>query len=256
MHAVWQEALGRLFLAPVKPEGSLVLDVGTGTGIWCMDMGDQHPSAEIFGVDLSPSQPTSVPANVSFLIEDVEDCGTWRRRFDFIHIRGMNGAITDWLRLIPHYYQNLQPGGWMEVKDLDLRLYSEDGSLRDDHALHRWYTKLNEGLERYGKSLRSGEELSTAMSQAGFENLAIARNPLPIGPWPRDTRLKTIGRYNFWQLWEDLEGGSLKPFLNGLGWARSDLETLLAEVKNDLMDPQIHSIVDSYAHLIDYIGDC
>lgn len=255
MHIVWQMMQGRLFLAPFKPENSLVLDIGAGTGRWCIDMGDQHPSTEIFGVDLSPSQPTRVPPNVSFVIEDVEDGWMWQRPFGLIHIRCMNAAIMDWPRLISHYYRNLQPGGWMEIKDLELRLYSEDGSLRDDHALQRWYTKLNEGLERSGKSLLSSQEVYTAMSQAGFTNLAIAKDPLPIGPWSRDGRLKTIGWYNLWQLSEDLEGASLKPFLNRLDWARSELETLLAEVQNDLMDPKIHSMVDSYAHLIGYVGD-
>ena len=144
----------------------------------------------------------------------------------------------------------------MEVKDLEPRLYSEDGSLRDDHALHRWYTKLNEGLERSGKSLRSGEELYTAISEAGFENLHIVRNKLPIGIWPEDGRLATIGLYNSVQLLEDLEGASLRPFLNKLRWTPSDLEALLVDVRNDLKNPQIHAIVDSYAHLIGYMGDC
>lgn len=34
-----------------------VLDVGTGTGIWCVDFGDEHPEAEILGVDLSATFP-------------------------------------------------------------------------------------------------------------------------------------------------------------------------------------------------------
>lgn len=37
-----------------------VLDVGTGTGIWAIEMADQHPGAEIVGTDLSPIQPNWV----------------------------------------------------------------------------------------------------------------------------------------------------------------------------------------------------
>jgi methylase of polypeptide subunit release factors len=34
-----------------------ILDVGTGTGIWAMDMGDKFPNAHVIGNELSPIQP-------------------------------------------------------------------------------------------------------------------------------------------------------------------------------------------------------
>ena len=45
---------------PNLPEAKVkrVLDVGTGTGIWAIDFGDEHPEAEVIGVDLSPIQPS------------------------------------------------------------------------------------------------------------------------------------------------------------------------------------------------------
>ncbi|KAI8159340.1 Secondary metabolism regulator LAE1 [Colletotrichum sp. SAR 10_70] len=50
----------RLGLAPQCQEGATVgrvLDVGTGTGTWAIDFGDEHPEAEVLGVDLSATQP-------------------------------------------------------------------------------------------------------------------------------------------------------------------------------------------------------
>lgn len=34
-----------------------ILDLGTGTGIWAIDMADKYPDAEVIGVDLSVIQP-------------------------------------------------------------------------------------------------------------------------------------------------------------------------------------------------------
>lgn len=68
---------GRLITAPIGKYPQRVLDVGCGTGIWSIDMGklliselfceeimlltkilgDEYPSAQILGVDLSPTQP-------------------------------------------------------------------------------------------------------------------------------------------------------------------------------------------------------
>lgn len=62
---------GALHLCPVEdPEE--ILDLGTGTGIWAIDMADLYPTAQIIGTDLSPVQPSWVPPNCKFEIDDFE----------------------------------------------------------------------------------------------------------------------------------------------------------------------------------------
>lgn len=63
---------GRLHFAPIADDFTpkRILDVGTGTGAWAMDMGDTYPEARVIGVDLSPIQSNAVPPNVHFYIED------------------------------------------------------------------------------------------------------------------------------------------------------------------------------------------
>ncbi|KAL7266005.1 NAD(+) salvage pathway protein, partial [Rhizina undulata] len=66
---------GELFLAPVGEDWNpqRILDIGTGSGIWAIDMADQYPSAEVIGVDLSPIQPNWVPPSLKFEVDDIED---------------------------------------------------------------------------------------------------------------------------------------------------------------------------------------
>lgn len=64
IHHVYFRLLNdRLFLAPINPDGMKILDIGTGTGIWPIHLGDLHPGASlIVGNDLSAIQPQWVPA--------------------------------------------------------------------------------------------------------------------------------------------------------------------------------------------------
>ncbi|EPQ64713.1 hypothetical protein BGT96224_A20736 [Blumeria graminis f. sp. tritici 96224] len=54
---------GKAIFAPLKNPQRIV-DMGTGTGIWAIDVGDQYPEAHVVGIDLSPIQPKWVAPNV------------------------------------------------------------------------------------------------------------------------------------------------------------------------------------------------
>lgn len=59
MRLCWDNKLHQSPLA----DPQRILDIGTGTGIWAIDMADKYPMSEVIGTDLSPIQPDWVPAN-------------------------------------------------------------------------------------------------------------------------------------------------------------------------------------------------
>ena len=48
----------KLYQAPIGDKPESIIDIGTGTGIWAIEMGDLFPDSKIIGTDLSPTQPT------------------------------------------------------------------------------------------------------------------------------------------------------------------------------------------------------
>lgn len=233
-----------LHLAPIGPTPQRILDLGAGTGIWCINMGDQYPSAEVIGVDISANAPSLLPPNVRFEIDDVEDPWTYTAPFDLIHSSYMAGSIKDWPKLMTQCSEHLKPGGWVEFLDFDIDYYSRDGTLTSDHALRRWLTISYDAEKTTKRSLRPGKYLEQWVREAGFTNVAVVKSPLPLGTWPKDQRLKRIGLLNWTQLWEGLQGMSLRLYTDILGWGREDLEVFLAEVRKDLKDSSIHAMFD------------
>ena len=114
-HAIYTMTLGSLHFAPVSMPKQ-VLDIGTGTGIWAIEMGDEHPDAQILGTDLSPIQPELVPPNCIFEIDDCEMEWTWPdNHFDYIHIRDLHGSIRDWSKFMKEAFRCCKPGGLVEL---------------------------------------------------------------------------------------------------------------------------------------------
>lgn len=158
---------GRLFLAPIQAPLS-ILDIGTGTGTWAMEMADQFPGALVIGTDLSPIQPMWVPPNLQFEVSDCEDDWTFSSQFDLIHLRNMSGAITDWPKLLSQAHQFLKHEGWLDTANFHIWLESNNGALPEDSALARWRSLLAEGITRTGKDPHSARLVRERVEAAGF----------------------------------------------------------------------------------------
>lgn len=95
------------------------------------DFADANPSAEVIGIDISPIQPSWVPPNLRFEIEDAGLDWTYPDdSFDFIHLRYMHGAFSDWDKLYREAYRCLKPGGWIQQIEPDIEMHSEDPDLK------------------------------------------------------------------------------------------------------------------------------
>ncbi len=104
-----------------------------------MDFADEHPTAEVLGVDLSPTQPSFVPTNLSFEIDDLEQPWAFTTPFDFMFARMTVGAFADSAQFFQQAFEKLAPGGWVETLDIVNPVKADDGSLPPDAQLLKWF---------------------------------------------------------------------------------------------------------------------
>ncbi|KAH7403098.1 S-adenosyl-L-methionine-dependent methyltransferase [Cadophora sp. MPI-SDFR-AT-0126] len=172
LHHIFKLMLsGTLFIAPIPPNPQRVLDFGTGTGIWALDMADENPGAEVIGTDLSPIQPTWVPPNCRFIVDDVEDEWVYSD-FDFVHGRGMAGSIKNWETLYARVLKNLKRGGYLEMQEYETWARSDDDEkLENCPCIKKWQQHLDEASRAFGKRMNVAAEQKEKLVAAGFEDV-------------------------------------------------------------------------------------
>jgi SAM-dependent methyltransferase len=249
-HHKWLLLLeGKLFLAPIPNSVQRILDLGTGTGIWAISMADRYPSALVTGVDIAPVQPNWAPPNCVFELDDVEDDWAFKREsFDFIYAREFIMAIRDWDRLIRQSYEHLKPGGWLELSASVPDIRTDDDSIPKDSAYPQARRILFEMATKMGTPLEAPRSWKDQVERIGFVEVKEVVYKLPMGPWPKDKRLKEIGAVERMMLLEGIEAYMLRGYTQVLGGDPKTLAIILAQAKRDLSDPKIHTYV--FYHIV------
>ncbi|KIW26087.1 hypothetical protein, variant [Cladophialophora immunda] len=231
----------KLLAAPVEPGAALdVLDIGTGTGIWAIHFADENPQSTVLGTDLSPIQPSFIPPNCKFEVDDFDQTWCFSQKFDLIHGRMLAGSLGDPLKLLQQAYLALKPGGWVELQDFAFPVRSDDGTMAGT-PFERLNDALVKGLHMLNRDGAWAAQYKQFMEQAGFANVVEIRYKWPQNKWPRDPHLKKIGYWNMVNTLDGLHAFSARLCTKVLGMGVEEFELLLAESRNDIRNHNIHA---------------
>ncbi|KAJ7219561.1 S-adenosyl-L-methionine-dependent methyltransferase [Mycena pura] len=113
----------RILFAPVElDENDKVLDVGTGPGLWVLDLAASvDSSTQMIGVDIETRLfPASPPKNIQFRVESVTNLpAEWSNTFSLVHQRLLVVAlqVPQWPTALSEIYRVLRPNGWVQIAE-------------------------------------------------------------------------------------------------------------------------------------------
>jgi SAM-dependent methyltransferase len=166
------------YLAPLKTP-TAILDIGSGTGRWIIDMAQQFPNARVTGIDIAPTT-TGAPLNAQFVQHDVlQGLPFANASFDYVHSRLLVAAIPtrSWGDLLKECIRVATPGGWVEL--------FEGGTTFLNPGPHTqqfltWWDQLSRPR---GIDASFISQLPDLMQQLGFEHVRGQLLHVPVGKW-------------------------------------------------------------------------
>jgi hypothetical protein len=96
-----------------------------------------------------------------------------------------------------------------------------------------------DAAKRGGFDLEAPRSWAEDLRAAGFVDIHMRWYNWPIGPWAKQAKNKTIGRYalaNF----HDAVATTVALFTRILGWSLEEHQVLVAEVRNEQNEQKVH----------------
>ncbi|HEU5349517.1 MAG TPA: methyltransferase domain-containing protein [Ktedonobacterales bacterium] len=184
-HYMMRSALHGNYAAPIGRPDS-ILDVGSGTGRWAIEMAALFPHARVVGMDVAEPQadtpsprPVTRPDNYSFVTGNIlEGLSFPNDSFAFVHQRYMIGAIPrdQWPRTVAELVRVTKPGGWIELVEAG----TSRGGAAALAAVDEWVASV---LAVRGLDIHLAPHLRGFLEEAGARDVVVREVGLPLGAY-------------------------------------------------------------------------
>jgi ubiquinone/menaquinone biosynthesis C-methylase UbiE len=183
-HYLLRSTLRGNFAAPITNPRD-ILDVGTGTGRWAIEMAQLFPDANVIGLDVNlpvvdEQAATGVearPDNYAFVPGNIlEGLPFPDESFDFVHMRLLVSAMPhdQWPRVVSELARVTRPGGWVESVETTLM----EGGGPALAQIIKWGEPV---MARRNIQMQDGARVGEYMNAAGLVNVYARRLELPCG---------------------------------------------------------------------------
>ncbi|KAK8051313.1 hypothetical protein PG993_002698 [Apiospora rasikravindrae] len=126
-----------------------VLDCGTGTANWAVEVARREPQCQVYGVDVSTEMmpmygyyPINLhleqaDLNEGSMVLNMRSLAYHDNTFDLVHSRLLAGGINTerWPSYLRDLYRVLVPGGWVQMVEIYFNAQSDGGHLSDSQFI-------------------------------------------------------------------------------------------------------------------------
>ena len=241
-HQAYLPALdNQLTVGLVPRSAKRILDIGTGTGDWAIAMAERFQKAEIIATDITNAfQPASAPPNVFFELDDAQNEWAYNEPFDFIHMRNLSGAFSNWDAIYAEVSKNLKRGGSFEISDRGLIQFKKE--VPNSHT-SIFNGAIQSAADKSGRPLNLEHLKKPMFDRAGLSVTKTRAIEVPLGTYDPDPRKQVTGKMAMIAALEGLEAVSLRLLTKQLGWKEEDVRELCGEVQKEVMRPDAQAFI-------------
>ncbi|KAI1432047.1 hypothetical protein GGR50DRAFT_632178 [Xylaria sp. CBS 124048] len=210
-----------------------ILDIGTATGEWVIDMAEVYPDCEVTGTDISNIFERRAPQNVYWEVDDAEL--DWERPsnyYDLVHLRDMTGAFADWEAIYRSALRCLKPGGWLEIIDFnDIKGFHDFFTyFESDSLLYKLVEDLQEASVLSGRP-RGVEHLEPRLLvDAGYIDVNLTEYSIPL-----KTQDGSTGKFWLLSCLNGLEPLCMRLLTKFKGWSPDDVRLCCEKIGAEIM---------------------
>jgi hypothetical protein len=109
------------------------------------------------------------------------------------------------------------------------------------YPLLQYYTTVTSGVQNLGVHLDASRSEMLNISSHWFINVHREILKIPIGTWPKNETLKTVGLYAKVGISDGLQAMANGPLCRGMGWSKEQAEVMLVRVRRCLDEGGVHA---------------